>query len=177
MLDGTWQAHLFQRRLVNACFRANFKGDRGVLHIAIVGGVATGVELAAELHNAIRVLAAYGLQSFDPERQIRITVIEAGPRILPGLPDHIAEGTMKALAKLAVEVLTAERVVEVTAERVRTANGRDVAADFTVWAAGIRCADMLKDIGGLGTNRVKQLVGTQSLQTTRHPGIFRLVRL
>ncbi len=173
-LDGTWQAHLFHRRLVNACFRANFKGDGRVLHIAIVGAGATGVELAAELHNTIRVLAAYGLQSFDPEHQIRITVIEAGPRILPGLPDHIAEGAMKALAKLGVEVLTAERVVEVTAERVRTANGRDVAADFTVWAAGIRCADVLKDIGGLETNRVNQLVVTQSLQTTRDPDIFAL---
>src|SRR5258705_10069479 len=104
-LDGTWQAHLFHRKLVNACFRANFKGDGKVLHIAIVGAGATGVELAAELHNTIRVLAAYGLQSFDPERQIRITVIEAGPRILPGLPDHIAEGAMKALSNLGVEVL------------------------------------------------------------------------
>ncbi len=81
---------------------------------------------------------------------------------------------MKALAKLGVEVLTAERVIEVTAERVRTANGRDVAADFTVWAAGIRCADVLKDIGGLETNRVNQLVVTQSLQTTRDPDIFAL---
>src|SRR5258708_1753318 len=173
-LDGTWQAHLFHRRLVNACFRANFKGDGKVLHIAIVGAGATGVELAAELHNTIRVLTAYGLESFDPERQIRITVIEAGPRILPGLPDHIAEGTMKTLAGLEVTVLTSERVVEVTAERVRTANGRDVPADFTVWAAGIRCADILKNIGGLETNRVNQLVVTQALQTTRDPDVFAL---
>jgi NADH dehydrogenase len=182
-LDGTWEAHLFHRRLVNACFRANFAGSdpdaawqpRGkVLHIAIVGAGATGVELAAELHNTIRVLAAYGLESFDPERQIRISVIEAGPRILPGLPDHIAEGTMQALGKLGIEVLTAERVVEVTAERVRTANGRHVPADFTVWAAGILCADVLRDIGGLETNRVNQLVVMQTLQATRDPDIFAL---
>ena len=173
-LDGTWQAHLFHRRLVNACFRANFAADGKILHIAIVGAGATGVELAAELHNTIRVLTAYGLESFDPERQIRITVIEAGPRILPGLPDHIAEGTMKALAELGIEVLTSERVIEVTAERVRTANGRDVPADFTVWAAGIRCSDVLKDIGGLETNRANQLVVSQTLQTTRDPDIFAL---
>src|SRR5439155_21632074 len=105
-LDNAWQAHLFHRRLVNTCFRANFASDGRILHIAIVGAGATGVELAAELHNTIRVLAAYGLQSFHPEKQIRISVIEAGPRILPGLPDHVAEGTMKALANLGVDVLT-----------------------------------------------------------------------
>src|SRR5436190_2993802 len=92
-IDNAWEAHLFHRRLVNTCFRANFRADGRVLDIAIVGAGATGVELAAELHNTIRVLAAYGLESFDPEMQIRIRVIEAGPRILPGLPEYIAEET------------------------------------------------------------------------------------
>ena len=63
-IDNTWQAHLFHRRLVNTCFRANFAADGRVIDIAIVGAGATGVELAAELHNTIRVLAAYGLQNF-----------------------------------------------------------------------------------------------------------------
>ncbi len=85
-----------------------------MLHIAIVGAGATGVELAAELHNTVRVLAAYGLQGFDPARQIRITVVEAGPRILPGLPEYIADETLKTLAGLGVEVLAGERAVEVT---------------------------------------------------------------
>src|SRR5438128_10287514 len=67
-LDNAWQVHLFHRRLVNTCFRANFKGDDRVLDIAIVGAGATGVELAAELHNTIRVLTAYGLENFHPER-------------------------------------------------------------------------------------------------------------
>src|ERR1700674_4630039 len=82
-IDNAWQAHLFHRRLVNACFRANFAADGRVLTIAIVGAGATGVELAAELHNTLRVLTAYGLENFNPEKQIRICVIEAGPRILP----------------------------------------------------------------------------------------------
>ncbi len=173
-LDNTWQAHLFHRRLVNACFRANFAADSRVLNIAIVGAGATGVELAAELHNTIRVLAAYGLEGFSPERQIRIAVIEAGARILPGLPDHIAEGTLKVLGELGIEVLTGERVVEVTADRVKTAAGREVLADFTVWAAGIRCADVLDNIAGLETNRANQLVVLPTLQCTRDPDIFAL---
>jgi NADH:ubiquinone reductase (H+-translocating) len=173
-IDNAWQAHLFHRRLVNACFRANFAADGRVLTIAIVGAGATGVELAAELHNTLRVLTAYGLENFNPEKQIRICVIEAGPRILPGLPEHIAEGTMKVLADLGVEVLIAERVVAVTAEHVRTAIGREVPADFTVWAAGIRCADVLQDLDGLETNRLNQLVVRETLATTRDPDIFAL---
>ena len=58
-LDSAWEANLFHRRLVNACFRANYAADGRVLHLNIVGAGATGVELAAELHNTIRLLAAY----------------------------------------------------------------------------------------------------------------------
>ena len=173
-IDNAWQAHLFHRRLVNACFRTNFANDARVFHIAIVGAGATGVELAAELHNTIRVLAAYGLENFDPEKQIRISIIEAGPRILPGLPDHIAEGTLKVLSDLGVEVFTSERVVEVTAHEVKTATGREVTADFVVWAAGIRCADVLKDLDGLESNRLNQLVVHPTLQATRDPDVFAL---
>ncbi|MGZ5086813.1 MAG: NAD(P)/FAD-dependent oxidoreductase [Usitatibacter sp.] len=171
-IDNAWQAHLFHRRLVNACFHANFSNDGRVLDIAIVGGGATGVELAAELHNTIRVLAGYGLENFHPERQIHITLVEAGPRILPGLPDHIAEGTVKVLGDLAIDVFTGERVTEVSAKRVKTATGREIPADFTVWAAGIRCNDVLKDLDGLESNRINQLVVKPTLDTTRDPDVF-----
>lgn len=171
-IDNAWQANLFHRRLVNACFRANFAADGRTFDIAIVGAGATGVELAAELHNTIRVLAGYGLENFHPERQIRISVIEAGPRILGGLPEYIAEETRKTLTDLGVQLFVNEKVVEVTAERVKTANGREVPADFTVWAAGIRCAEVLKDLGGLESNRLNQLAVRDTLQTTRDADIF-----
>jgi NADH dehydrogenase len=171
-LDNAWQAHLFHRRLVNACFRANFANDASVIDIAIVGAGATGVELAAELHNTLRVLTAYGLENFDPAKQIRLAIVEAGPRILPGLPDHIAEGTMGVLKELDVAVHTGEKVVEVTAQGVRTATGKLVRGDFTVWAAGIRCNGVLKDLDGLESNRINQLVVHPTLQTTRDDLVY-----
>jgi len=171
-LDNAWQAHLFHRRLVNACFHANFANDGRVLDIAIVGAGATGVELAAELHNTLRVLAAYGLENFDPARQIRLSIVEAGPRILPGLPDHIAEGTLAVLKDLGVAVYTGDKAVEVSAQGVRTASGKLVRGDFTVWAAGIRCPEVLKDLGGLESNRLNQLVVKPTLQTTRDDDIY-----
>jgi NADH:ubiquinone reductase (H+-translocating) len=173
-IDNAWQAHLFHRRLVNTCFRANFADDGRVLDIAIVGAGATGVELAAELHNTTRVLAAYGLENFYPERQIHISVVEAGPRILPGLPEYIARETLETLHGLRIDVLTGERVVEVTPAAVRTASGREVPADFTVWAAGIRCPEVLRDLDGLESNRINQLVVKPTLQATRDDDVFAL---
>jgi NADH dehydrogenase len=171
-IDNAWQAHLFHRRLVNTCFRANFAADGRVIDIAIVGAGATGVELAAELHNTIRVLAAYGLENFDPARQIRLTILEAGPRILPGLPDHIVKGAMATLEGLGVKVLVGDPVVEVTATTVKTKSGKELPADFTVWAAGIKCPDVLREIDGLETNRANQLVVLPTLQATRDPDVF-----
>ena len=173
-IDSAWQAHLFHRRLVNTCFRANFAADGRALDIAIVGAGATGVELAAELHNTLRVLTAYGLENFHPDRQIRISIVEAGPRILPGLPEYIARETLATLESLHVQVLLGERVVEVTADAVKTATGRVVPADFTVWAAGIRCPGVLKDLDGLESNRINQLLVQPTLQATRDADVFAL---
>ncbi len=173
-LDSAWEANTFHRRLVNACFRANYAADGRVLHINIVGAGATGVELSAELHNTIRLLAAYGLNQFNPEKQIRISIVEAGPRILPGLPEYIAEATNKTLAELGVSVLTNERVVAIETDKVVTAGSKSLPSDFTVWAAGIKCAEVLRDLDGLESNRLNQLAVKQTLQTSRDPDVFAL---
>ena len=173
-IDNSWDAHLFHRRLVNACFKANFANDGRVLNIVIVGAGATGVELAAELHNTTRVLAAYGLDHFDPETQIKLTIVEAGPRILAGLPEYLAEATHDILEKLNVEVLCTEQVIGARAGVLDTASGKSLPADFVVWAAGVRAPDVLKDLDGLEVNRLNQLVVLQSLQTTIDENIFAL---
>ena len=67
-----------------------------------------------------------------------------------------------------------ERVVEVGADKVRTVTGREMPADFTVWAAGIRCAAVLRDLDGLESNRLNQLVVLSTLQSTRDPDVFAL---
>jgi NADH dehydrogenase len=174
-LDTAQDAALFHSRLLNACLRANTQQEPlkpGQLQVAIIGAGATGVELSAELHNTIRELVSFGLDRIDPERDIKLTLIEAAPRILPALPERLSEATLKLLRKLRVDVLTGERVTEVSGEGVRTAGGRFVPAELVVWAAGIKAPDFLKDIDGLETNRLNQLAVTQALQTTRDPGVF-----
>ena len=174
-LDESAQAEVFHRRLVNACIRANAQ-DAPLrpeqLNVAIIGAGATGVELAAELHKTTRELVAYGLDRIDPEKDVKLTIIEAAPRILPALPERLSKATLALLQDLKVQVLTGERVTGVYADGVTTASGRKVPAELTVWAAGIKAPDFLKDIDGLETNRVNQLVVHDTLVTTRDPRVF-----
>ncbi|HEV8646818.1 MAG TPA: FAD-dependent oxidoreductase, partial [Burkholderiales bacterium] len=166
-LDNPRQAALFHSRLLNACLRANAQQEPlqpGQLHIAIIGAGATGVELAAELHITIREFVSFGLDRINPERDIKITIIEAAPKILPALPERLSIAVLGLLKKLKVEVLTGEKVTEVSAQGVKTANGREIPAELVVWAAGIKAPDFLRDLDGLETNRINQLMVTQVLQ-------------
>lgn len=177
-LDNPQAARRFNDRLINAFIRAQAvpraAGDGG-LAVVIVGGGATGVELAAELHTSAKVLASYGLDHIDPERDMRIVLVEAAPRLLPQLPERLGMAAAQELRKLAVEVHTNERVVEVTDNSVRMASGMVLTSTLTVWAAGVKAADFLATLGGdtaLETNRLNQLVVDAHLRTTRDPDIY-----
>jgi NADH:quinone reductase (non-electrogenic) len=124
-LDTAEQAGRFNRRMINACLRANAQYEPlrpGQLHCAIVGAGATGVELAAELHRTMRDIASYNLDHIDFDKLIRITIIEAGRRILPALPDHLAASTAKLLQDLGVDIRCGSGVTEVTPHGVKLAD-------------------------------------------------------
>jgi NADH dehydrogenase len=172
-LDTRKQAERFHQQLLNQYLRAH-AGQADLteeITVAIVGAGATGVELAAELHNAAHELASYGLGRIKPEN-LRITLIEAGPRVLPALPERIGGPVHKTLEKLGVTVLTNAAVSEVTADSLITANGQVIPAMLKVWAAGIRAPLFLKDLDGLESNRINQLQVRPTLQTTRDDNIF-----
>ena len=172
-LDTRAQAERFHRRMLSHYLRAHASESEagGKIDIAIVGAGATGVELAAELHHAAKQLAAYGLNRIRPE-DMRITLIEAGPRVLPALPERIARPVHQTLEKLGVTVLTGAAVSEVTAEGLKTADGNFIPASLKVWAAGIRAPGFLKDLDGLESNRINQLQVRPTLQTTLDDDVF-----
>lgn len=172
-LDTRAQAERFHQQLLNHYMRAHAgQGDSTEqISVAIVGAGATGVELAAELHHAAHELAAYGLDSIRPEN-MRITLIEAGPRVLPALPERIGKPVHQTLEKLGVTVLTGAAVSQVTRDALHTAQGQVIPASLKVWAAGIRAPGFLKDIDGLESNRINQLQVRPTLQTTRDDAIF-----
>jgi len=174
-LDDPEEAERFHRRLVNAYMRAHTQAEPlrpDQLKIAIIGAGATGVELAAELHNTTRTLVSYGLDRIDPDRDIRLIVIEAADRILPALPKRLSDAALRLLEDMRISVRTSARVAEVVPEGVRLASGELVPAELVVWAAGVKAPDFLRDLDGLETNRINQLVVQATLQTTRDDDVF-----
>ncbi|KVW94623.1 NAD(P)/FAD-dependent oxidoreductase [Thiobacillus denitrificans] len=177
MLDTPEQAREFHRHHINACLRAHTQTAAvtpGQVTVGIVGAGATGVELAAELHDTTRELSAYGLEKIDPDKSLKLLIVEASDRILPGLPPRLSAAAAERLAELGVEVHTNERVVEVRRDGMLTADGKFIPASMMVWSAGIKAPDFLKDLDGLETNRINQLVVRPTLQTTRDDNIFAL---
>ncbi len=175
-LDSTEEAEQFQNRLLGAYLRAQAAGgttQAGELDVAIVGGGATGIELSAQLYQAARLLNSYGLDNIRPS-DIKIHILEASPKLLPGLPDRLSSATLKQLQALGIDVLLGVKVVEVTDEGMRTESGDFIRAAARVWAAGVKAPDFLKEIDGLETNRINQLVVRPTLQTTRDDDIYAL---
>ncbi len=174
-LDTPKDAERFHRRLLAACVRADAEADAGHpvgVSIVIIGAGATGVELAAEIRHTTGAHASYGLTHLDPAKDIRLTIVEAAPRILPQLSERVAKAATGLLQDLRVEVHVDERVSRVDAAGVHTASLATYAADLIVWSAGIKAADWLTRLDGLETNRGNQLVVSTSLKTTRDPDIF-----
>jgi len=176
-LDHKSQAESFQQKLMGALLRAQQHGgarEPGELSIAIVGGGATGVELAAELHNAARKAVAYGFDRIDPERDLSIVVVEAADRLVPVLSPRISIKTKEQLEKLGVRVLTSTQVTAISDRGLNTDDGEFIAAGLRVWAAGIKAPDFLAGMDGLAVNQRNQLLVTRSLQTTGDPDVYAL---
>ena len=174
-LDSLDQAIDFHQLLLKICYAAQTQEEpirEGQLHVAIAGAGATGVELAAELHNSTRQLVAYGLDQIEPDKDIQFSIIEAADSILPALPPRLSQATVDALHNLGVDVRTGERITEATTDGLHTDKGHFIPSAIKVWAAGIKAPDFLKDIAGLETNRINQLIVKDTLQTTRDENIF-----
>jgi len=174
-LETAEQAQRFHNRLLNAFLRAQSQTgpvQAGQLHVAIIGAGATGTELAAELYQTAREVVAYGLDHVDPDKDIRIVLVEGAPRILPALPERVSDATRELLRKLGVEVRTDAKVAAVHADGIELANGELIPAELVVWAAGVKGPEVLKHLDGLETNRLGQLVTKPTLQTTQDPDIF-----
>lgn len=175
-LDSRGQADRFRDQLLNQCLRVSRKMtddvDSGArVKIAIVGAGATGVELAAELFNAADALGYYGLEVFDRSR-MEVTLIEAGPRILPALPERLAAAAQSELETLGVRVLVDTPVVESTPEGMLMRSGERIDADLQVWAAGVKAKPIADGLDGLELARSGQIVVGPTLQSKSDERIF-----
>jgi NADH dehydrogenase len=140
--------------------------------VVIIGGGATGVELAAELREASGVYAAYGFRQLQAERDVRITLLEGAPRILAPLPDKVAAAALELLSQRAVTVVTGTRVTAIDETSV-TAGATRYPAQLVVWAAGIQAPAVLRTLG-LPTVKSGQLDVDGSLAVKGYDYIYAL---
>jgi len=172
-LDKRESAEAFHQSFLNVYLKASQADNSSnePFNIAIVGAGATGVELAAELDHTAHQLVNYGFDGIKPEN-VKITIIEAGPRVMPALSEKTSAAIKRQLRSLGIEILTGKMVTEVTAEGLHTKDGGFIPARLKVWSAGVKSFDFLSTIDGLETNRINQLVVKPTLQCSHDDSIF-----
>ncbi|WYP27463.1 NAD(P)/FAD-dependent oxidoreductase [Alkalihalobacillus sp. FSL W8-0930] len=135
--------------------------------IVIGGGGLTGVELVGELADTLPAFArSLGV---DPQ-DIKLKLVEAGPKILPVLPDHLIERATKSLEKRGVEFLTGLPVTNVEGNIIDLKDGQKIVANTFVWTGGVQGNPLVGE-SGLEVNRGRATV-TEGLQSTSHEDVF-----
>jgi NADH dehydrogenase len=173
-LNATEDAEQFRLKLLRLMAMADAgHGEKRSVDIVIIGGGATGVELAAELREASSVYASYGFEHLDAVRDVHLTILEGAPRILSPLPKKVSDAALKLLHERAITVATDCKVTRIDAHQVVDANGGVYPADLCVWAAGIRAPQWLSTLG-LPLGRGGQLEVDDHLRVKGVPGVFAL---
>ncbi len=168
MIDSRRQADAFNNELRIRLMQAMTQNT--LLPIAIVGGGATGVELAAELILFAETAVAYGAR--DLPSRISVTLIESGPRLLAAFPENISLSTQHKLQTLGIKVMTDARVSAADDTGFKLQDKSRVSATLKVWAAGVKAPEVLQTLDGLEVTQSGQLVVKPSLQTTVDSNIY-----
>ncbi|WP_119303742.1 NAD(P)/FAD-dependent oxidoreductase [Dongia deserti] len=162
-----------RRRILLAFERAEAIDDpearKALLTFVVIGGGATGVEMAGAIGEVAHWALADEFRVIDPT-QARIVLIEAGPRLLPAFPEDLAEHARKALVKLGVEVQLG-RAVEQCDEGGIVYGGERLPARTIVWAAGVQASPAAKWLGA-EKDRAGRVIVAKDLTVPGHPDIF-----
>lgn len=171
-LNSVADADRLRKALFSRTFSASYGGpDAAHLRIGIVGGGATGVELAAEIHHTVCVIHNYGGRLAP--KLLNINLVEGADRILSGAPEALSHYATEQLEQRGIQVLTKARVAEVTAQGLKLTDGREVALDICVWAAGVKAPAWLKDLG-LELSPSNQIKVNAYLQSLSDPRVLAL---
>jgi len=178
-LNATEDAERFRLRMLRLMLAAEQdheeKGSQGAggLDVVIIGGGATGVELAAELREASGAYVTYGFDQLDVKRDVRITILEGAPRVLAPLPEKVSLAATDLLAQRGIRVVPNCRVTQIEKDRVIDKDGNVYPAKLCVWAAGIRAPDLLATLG-LPTAKGGQVEVDAHLRVKGVPDVYAL---
>jgi NADH dehydrogenase len=162
-----------RRRILLAFEQAEVAGDPArrarLLTFVVVGGGPTGVELAGAIAELARQTIAADFRHIDP-RQARVLLVEAGPRLLPALPEPLSAFARRALERLGVEVRLATMVTGVDEDGV-TMGAERLPAATVLWAAGVAASPAARWLGA-GHDRAGRVEVEADLTLPGHPEIF-----
>ena len=128
--------------------------------VVIVGGGFEGIEALGEI-----------LRRYGNRPGFAVSLVEAGPRLMPNSPPLIDRAVRRHCARHDVRLLTGTRVTKVTPTRVYVDAGRSLRSDLTIWTGGARAPALLSD-SGLAAGEGRWAPVTQSLQSKRHRNVF-----
>jgi NADH dehydrogenase len=173
-LNGPGDAERFRLEMLKQMTWAESRKEENAaagVDVIIIGGGATGVELAAELRESSNKYIDYGFRRLDATKDIRISLLEGAPRILPPLPERVAATATALLEERHVQVVAGCRVAEIVPGEVRDTAGNSYPFHVCVWAAGIKAPSFLATLG-LPVNAAGQLEVTQHLNVKGCTDVF-----
>jgi len=108
-----------------------------LINIALVGGGATGLELAGAIGEMKKYILPLDYPEIDVSR-MRIVLFQSGDQLLKGMSDHATAKALDFIQELGVEVRLGERVVEYDGDKLRTDSGFELQTDTVIWTAGVK---------------------------------------
>lgn len=166
-------AFAIRRRVLLAFEHAEREDDparrQAWLNFVVVGGGATGVELAGTLAEIARHTLPREFRRSDP-RQANILLVEAGPRVLPAFAPELSAKARKQLEKLGVQVRTDTAVTAIGSDSVQLGN-ETLASRTVLWAAGVAASPLGQQLG-VPLDRAGRVLVTPELAVPGHPEVF-----
>ena len=141
-----------------------------LLSVAIIGGGPTGVELAGAIAELSRYTLARDFRSINP-KATRITLVEAGPRLLSGFSEDISAYAKARLEQLGVQVRTGAAVEDVGPNSISIA-GKEEPVGVVIWAAGVAASPLAKQLGE--TDRAGRILVDKTLAVPGQENVFAL---
>jgi len=157
---------------------SNAEAREAWLTFVVVGGGATGVEMAGQIAELARDTLRRDFRTIDP-RRARILLVEGADRVLTSFPPSLSAKAERSLQRLGVTVLTGRTVIGIDAAGV-TIDGRDggaerIASRAVVWAAGVTASGLagrLADLTGAERDRAGRVTVEADLTLPGHPEVF-----
>lgn len=168
-IDSRSQALKFNELVREALFRSLV--DKKTVNLVIVGGGATGVELAAELVHLSEIGQFYGAPGL--RKSVRVHLVESSDRLLKAFPAEVAASATKRLEALGVDIHTGMKVSRCLPATLETSDGGSLPFTLCAWAAGVKGGSALEQIG-LDLTHSGQVEVSGFLRSLGDPAIFAL---